>query len=290
VSEKRVKMDRREFIRKAAVGGAAAVAGAAGFPTIVRAAALGRDGAVAPSDRIVMAGIGFGMQGPSNMRTFLGKSEVQWVAVCDLDEAPLKRAQDTVNRHYGNTACATYKDYRELFARGDLDAVSIAVPDHWHAILSIAAVRAGLDVFAQEPAAATGEFTDPIVSAGFVYGTHHIGASTNQAQEAIAAETVRIVSTFMRSGQVPNVVNLAKQSPATHRLIVRHRDRPGVLAHVFEQLRMRSINAQETENVVFAGAEAAVARINLDAAPDAGALAAIREGHPDVLTADVVKL
>jgi len=164
----------------------------------------------------------------------------------------------------------------------DAGALAAAVRDR--------GLRAGLDVFAQEPAAATGEFTDPIVSAGFVYGTHHIGASTNQAQEAIAAETVRIVSTFMRSGQVPNVVNLAKQSPATHRLIVRHRDRPGVLAHVFEQLRMRSINAQETENVVFAGAEAAVARINLDAAPDAGALAAIREGHPDVLTADVVKL
>ena len=69
------------------------------------------------------------------MRTFLGKPEVQWVAVCDLDDAILKKAQDTVNTQYGNTDCATYKDYRALFARGDLDAVSIAVPDHWHAIL-----------------------------------------------------------------------------------------------------------------------------------------------------------
>jgi len=141
------RFGRREFLQAAPL----ALAGAAAFPTIVKASALGRGGAIAPSDRIVMAGIGFGMQGPSNMRTFLGKSEVQWVAVCDLDEAPLKRAQDTVNRHYGNTACATYKDYRELFARGDLDAVSIAVPDHWHAILSIAAVRAGLDVFGEKP-------------------------------------------------------------------------------------------------------------------------------------------
>ncbi len=129
----------------------AAVAGAVAFPSIVRASALGRGGAVAPSDRIVMAGIGFGMQGPGNMRNFLGKPEVQWVACCDLDDAILKRAKETVDAQYGNTACATYKDYRALFARGDLDAVSIAVPDHWHAILSISAVRAGLDVYGEKP-------------------------------------------------------------------------------------------------------------------------------------------
>lgn len=164
----------------------------------------------------------------------------------------------------------------------DADALTSAVRDR--------GIRAGLDVFAQEPTAGTGAFEDPIVQAGLVYGTHHIGASTAQAQEAIAVEAVRIVTTFMRTGQVPNVVNLAKRSPATHRLIVRHRDRPGVLAHVFEQLRAHAINVQETENVVFAGAEAAVARINLDAAPDHDALAAIRAGHPDVLTADVVGL
>jgi predicted dehydrogenase len=138
---------RREFLKSAPL----ALAGAAAFPTIVRASALGRGGAVAPSDRIVMAGIGYGMQGPGDMRNFLGKSDVQWVAVCDLDDAALKRAQDIVNQRYGNTDCRTYKDYRELYARGDLDAVLIAVPDHWHAILSIAAVRAGLDVYGEKP-------------------------------------------------------------------------------------------------------------------------------------------
>ncbi len=85
------------------------------------------------------------------MRNFLGKPEVQWVAVCDLDDDPLKKAKDTVDTNYGNTDCKTYKDYRELFARGDLDAVSIAVPDHWHAILSIEALRAGLDVYGEKP-------------------------------------------------------------------------------------------------------------------------------------------
>ena len=128
-------------------------------------------------------------------------------------------------------------------------------------------IRVGLDVFAAEPSGATGAFSDPLVALPNVYGTHHIGASTDQAQEAIAAETVRIIASYKDTGKVPNVVNLAKRTPATHMLVVRHRDRPGVLAHVFEHLRSGNINVQETENVIFEGAQAAVARINLDGAP-----------------------
>ena len=138
---------RRDFLKTVPL----ALAGAAGFPAIVKASVLGRGGAVPPSDRIVMAGIGFGMQGPSNMRSFLGKDEVQWVAVCDLDDKPLGEARRIVNERYGNNDCATCKDYRQLFARGDLDAVSIAVPDHWHALVSIEALRAGLDVYGEKP-------------------------------------------------------------------------------------------------------------------------------------------
>jgi predicted dehydrogenase len=140
-------MRRREFIKTLS----AVTAGIAGFPTIVPAKALGKDGAVAPSDKIVMAGIGYGMQGIPNMKAFLQKDEVQWVAVCDIDKNHLKEAQAIVNQAYGNEACATYHDYRELFARGDLDAVSIAVPDHWHAILSIEAARTGLDIYGEKP-------------------------------------------------------------------------------------------------------------------------------------------
>ncbi len=142
------QMKRRHFLKTVAVAGGAAVAG---FPTIVKAAALGKSGAVAPSDRIVMAGIGFGMMGPGNMENFLEKPEVQWVAVCDLDTEPLAMAKGMVDKKYGNKACATYHDFRELYQRKDLDAVSIAVPDHWHAILSIAALRAGLDVYGEKP-------------------------------------------------------------------------------------------------------------------------------------------
>jgi predicted dehydrogenase len=118
---------------------------------IVRASALGRSGEVAPSNRIVMAGIGFGMMGVPNMKAFLSKDEVQWVAVCDLDDKPLHEARDIVNEYYGNKDCATYKDFRELFQRRDLDAVSIAVPDHWHAILAISAARAGFDIYGEKP-------------------------------------------------------------------------------------------------------------------------------------------
>ncbi|MDQ3907367.1 MAG: 3-phosphoglycerate dehydrogenase, partial [Acidobacteriota bacterium] len=97
-------------------------------------------------------------------------------------------------------------------------------------------LRAGLDVYASEPAASAGEFTDEIAREPNLYGTHHIGASTDQAQEAIAAETVRIIRTFKETGRVPNVVNLAARTPATHTLVVRHRDRPGVLAAVLDQI------------------------------------------------------
>jgi D-3-phosphoglycerate dehydrogenase len=151
-------------------------------------------------------------------------------------------------------------------------------------------LRVGLDVFAKEPAGATGEFSDPLIALPSVYGTHHIGASTDQAQEAIAAETVRIVRSFKETGKVPNVVNLARRTPATHVLVVRHRDRPGVLAHVFDHLSKSNLNVQETENIVFEGAEAAVARINLDGAPPVALCDKIKLGSPDVLDLQVVKL
>jgi len=150
-------------------------------------------------------------------------------------------------------------------------------------------LRVGLDVFAGEPSSATADFTDELIALPNVYGTHHIGASTDQAQEAIAAETVRIIRSYKETGRVPNVVNLARRTPATHMLVARHRDRPGVLAHVFEQLRQANLNVQETENIVFEGAEAAVARINLDGPPPDHACQRIKT-NADVLDLQVVKL
>ena len=151
-------------------------------------------------------------------------------------------------------------------------------------------VRVASDVFRDEPAAAVADFSPPLVGLPDLYGTHHIGASTEQAQEAIAAETVRIVRSYKEMGTAPNAVTLSARTPATHRLLVRHRDRPGVLAHIFDQLRRRNLNVQETENVIFAGAEAAVARINVDGEPDEELLRAIQSGNRDILGVHVVKI
>ena len=144
------------------------------------------------------------------------------------------------------------------------------------AAVSERGIRAGLDVFAQEPDSSTGDFTDPIVQLPGVYGTHHVGASTDQAQEAIAAEAVRIVLEFGATGAVPNVVNLAKTTPAVCTLVVRHYDRPGVLARTLEAVRAAGINVQEMSNTVFDGSQAAVARISLEQQPQQSVLDAIR--------------
>jgi D-3-phosphoglycerate dehydrogenase len=150
-------------------------------------------------------------------------------------------------------------------------------------------IRAGLDVFADEPTSAAGEFAGEIAKEPNLYGTHHIGASTDQAQEAIAAETVRIIREFKETGKVPNVVNLAARTPATHVLTVRHRDRPGVLAQVLAAVRAANINVQEMENIIFEGAEAAIARINLEAAPPEDTLAPLRDDE-NIIELSVLKL
>jgi len=151
-------------------------------------------------------------------------------------------------------------------------------------------LRAGLDVFSREPEGGSGAFEDPIAKFPTVVGTHHVGASTDQAQNAIAEETVRIVRAFKTTGQIPNAVNLAAQTPSTHLLSVQHRDRIGVLAHVFAELKLAGINIEQAENVIFSGAQAASARIQMNREPDAAVLARIREGCSDVLSLSVTTL
>lgn len=144
-------ISRRDVLRR----GAALAAGAVAFPYIIPASALGLDDTVAPSNRLVMGCIGTGSQGTSNMTGFLGFKELQIVAVCDVDRARRLAAQKIVNDTYGDQGCADYNDFRELLARDDLDCVSIAVPDHWHAIPAIAAAKRGLDIYAEKPLALT---------------------------------------------------------------------------------------------------------------------------------------
>ncbi|HEX2636671.1 MAG TPA: phosphoglycerate dehydrogenase [Gemmatimonadales bacterium] len=148
-------------------------------------------------------------------------------------------------------------------------------------------LRVGLDVFQNEPPGGTGGFTNAIVQAPGVYGTHHVGASTEQAQVAIAHEVIRIVRTFQATGEVPNVVNRLARSSATHVLSVRHRNRPGVLAHVFGVLADGDINVEEVESIIYHGAQATLVRIHLDGPPEAAALERIRTGNPDIISVEL---
>ena len=143
------KTTRRQWLQTAAQ----ASAGALAFPYVVPASALGKGGEVAPSNRIVMGAIGTGGQGRGNLGRFLGFKEIQVVAVCDVETNHRHAARDMVNKKYDNKDCATHNDFRKLVARKDIDAVSIATPDHWHALTSIAAANAGMDIYCEKPLA-----------------------------------------------------------------------------------------------------------------------------------------
>jgi D-3-phosphoglycerate dehydrogenase len=151
-------------------------------------------------------------------------------------------------------------------------------------------IRAGLDVFQQEPAGASADFADPVVQEPGVYGTHHVGASTEQAQVAIAHEVLRIVGAFKETGAVPNCVNRLAKSSARYVLSVRHQNRPGVLAHVFRVLADRRVNVEEVENIIYHGAQATLARVHLDSLPDAAAVEAIRGGNEHIISVDLTAL
>lgn len=152
-------LSRRSFLGRAACVGAGAVA----FPQIVRAGAPGKGGHTAPNSRIVMGAIGVGGQGTQHIvggiwtpaGGLVGREDVQLVAVCDVNAQRLDNARNAVNQRLGNTGCAAYRDFRELLARPDIDAVLIATGDRWHPLISIAAARAGKDVYCEKPASVT---------------------------------------------------------------------------------------------------------------------------------------
>jgi predicted dehydrogenase len=136
---------RRDFL-KAVAGGAVA-----GFPAIVPSRALGRDGFVAPSDRLVLGAIGVGRQGSGDMRGFLSDPEVRVAAICDVQQTVRDRIANVVNNRYGDTACATYNDFRELLARPDIDVVLIATGERWHPLIAIEAARRGKHIYCEKP-------------------------------------------------------------------------------------------------------------------------------------------
>lgn len=141
------RLDRRQFLKAA---GAAVI-----LPTLLPGCVLGKSGKTSPSNKITLGVIGWGMQGPGNTQGFLAEEDCQVVAACDLDKNNLQAAVDTINGHYQNQDCAAYHDYRELLARPDLDAVMIAIPDHWHALVATEAAKHKLDVYSEKPLAHT---------------------------------------------------------------------------------------------------------------------------------------
>lgn len=151
-------------------------------------------------------------------------------------------------------------------------------------------LRVGLDVLPNEPNTRSATYSHPILDAGLVYAVPHIGASTDEAQIAIANETVRILRSFLTKGEVPNVVNIAESSWSRYQLVVRHVDQVGALANVLAVLKRHGINVQELDNTVFEGARAACAKIRLSSRPSDGCLSEIMAFSGEVLHVDLVTL
>ena len=167
----RATPNRREFLQAAASTAAVAI------PYVFTSKALGEAVTPPASDRIVMGGIGLGNMGSGDQRAFLGRPDVQYVAVCDVRQKWRDDAKDRVDEKYGTKDCAAIVDFRELLARDDIDAVHIATPDHWHAIMTIAACRAGKDIYLQKPETLTLREGPLMIQAARRYGRVVSGGS-----------------------------------------------------------------------------------------------------------------
>ncbi|MYB91258.1 MAG: hydroxyacid dehydrogenase [Rhodothermaceae bacterium] len=217
----------------------------------------------------------------------------------DYVDSPIQVAaqSDIVSLHVAATPSTFHLANREFFAamkpgalfinttRGsvvDENALLTALDEH--------GIRAALDVFADEPSYKEGPLTTQLHKHPSVYLTHHIGASTAQAQEATGDEAARVIDTYANTGVVPNCVNIAVQSAATHLITVRHLDKVGVLARVLDRIRKCNLNVQEMENQVFAGSmNAAVARIRVVGKPPEE-LSSLLKNIQDVLAVSEIKL
>ncbi|HEV2693301.1 MAG TPA: Gfo/Idh/MocA family oxidoreductase [Verrucomicrobiae bacterium] len=196
-------VNRRHFLKTA---GAAII-----LPTILPGCALGRGRKVSANGKINMGVVGWGMQGPSNTKSFLVENDCQVVAACDLDKNALQAAVDTVNDHYGNKDCAAYHDYREMMARPDLDAVMLAVPDNWHALVASEAAGRKLDIYGEKPLAKTVAEQQIIVRA---VEKNHIIWQTGSWQRS--QPTFHKAAEIVRSGLIGDVTHVEVGLPAGH--------------------------------------------------------------------------
>ena len=161
----RSNFSRRDFLKSAS--------STLALPYILTSTALGNAERPPASDRIVMGGIGIGNMGRGDLGAFLGRGDVQYVAVCDVRKSFRNDAKSRVDRHYDNEDCASYNDFRELLARTDIDAVHVATPDHWHVPIALMAARAGKDAYVEKPLGLTLEQTvlcGDVVILGKIFG------------------------------------------------------------------------------------------------------------------------
>lgn len=142
-----INVTRRSLLKRTA----AITTGAIAFPYVLPSSALGRAGNIAPSERITIGCIGVGGQGTGNTKAFLNNSAARMVAVCDVAQSRRQKVKDIIDKHYGGKGCVAYNDFRDLIAREDIDAVAIATQDHWHALIAVAAARAGKDMYCEKP-------------------------------------------------------------------------------------------------------------------------------------------
>lgn len=224
--------------------------------------------------RAAEMGIGYS----SSLQDLAARSEVLTV---HLD------SNDRTNRLIG-------RDVLELLPKGAI-FVNTSSPDvvDYEALAQVAAargLRVGLDVLPGEPQARSGTYDHPVLHAGLVYATPHIGASTDEAQHAIANETVHILRAFLTKGEVPNVVNISASSWAKYQVVVRHIEKTGALAHVLSVLKRHGIHVQELDNTVFEGGRAACAKIRVEMRPSEACLTEIMAFSSEILHVDLVSL
>jgi predicted dehydrogenase len=209
-------ISRRRFL--AATGLALAA------PTIIPASALGRGGATAPSERVTMGVVGWGMQGPGNTDAFLRIKDCQVVASCNVDKNHLQASLDKINGHYKTQDCKPYHDYREMMARTDIDSVMLAVPDHWHALISTEAARNKKDIYGEKPLARTIAEQQAIVKA--VQDNKRIWQTGSwQRSEA----KYRKASEIVRNGLIGKIQHVEVGLPAGHSDFARTKDKMSVV-------------------------------------------------------------
>jgi predicted dehydrogenase len=195
--------NRRQFLKTA---GAAIV-----LPTIMPGSIFGADGKTAPSNKITLGIVGWGMQGPNNTKAFMVEDDCQVVAACDLDKNHLQDAVDTINDHYGNKDCKAYHDFREMMARDDIDAVMLAVPDHWHELVATEAARRKKDVYGEKPLAKTIAEQQAIVKA---VEKNKVIWQTGSWQRSVP--TFHKAAEIVRNGLIGEVTHVEVGLPAGH--------------------------------------------------------------------------